>query len=102
MNLTDDLIHHLADLACLEFKDPDQVKSLKGDMNQILQFVEILNSVDVGSRQPFSHPLENLDVLSEDKPVENSLSETFLTNSPSVQGRFFKFPLVIGEPGDRD
>lgn len=54
MELTDDVVRHVARLAALEISD-DELESLKNELSDILGYVAQLSEVDTSNVQPTSH-----------------------------------------------
>lgn len=94
-----DQVRHVAKLARLaipEDKLPDFTQKLEG----ILEYVAVLNEVDVTGVEPTSHALKMSNVLREDVVRDGLALEAVLANAPDKDGAFFKVPKVIG--GDED
>lgn len=92
-------VRHVAKLARLaipEEKLPDFTQKLEG----ILEYVAILNEVDVTNVEPTSHALKMSNVLREDVVRPGLSLDDVLRNAPDKDGAFFKVPKVIG--GDED
>lgn len=92
-------VRHVAKLARLaipEEKLPDFTQKLEG----ILEYVAILNEVDVTGVEPTSHAMKMSNVLREDVAREGLSLDAVLQNAPDRDGPFFKVPKVIG--GDED
>ncbi|MFT3788943.1 MAG: Asp-tRNA(Asn)/Glu-tRNA(Gln) amidotransferase subunit GatC [Tepidisphaeraceae bacterium] len=86
----------LARLAIPEEKLPDFTKKLES----ILEYVDLLNEVNVDGVEPTAHAIKMSNVLREDVVKPSLDLEKVLANSPDVDGPFFKVPKVIG--GDED
>jgi len=85
-------VEHIANLAKLEL-GKKEVEKMQGEMNQILEYVEMLNQVDASKIAPTSHsvPLEN--VYREDNP-EKDKSE-MLNQAPETEKDFIKVKGVL-------
>ncbi|AEH51148.1 Asp-tRNA(Asn)/Glu-tRNA(Gln) amidotransferase subunit GatC [Pseudothermotoga thermarum] len=72
IKVDDALVKRLEELARLKLTD-EQRKSIQKDMNEILQYMELLNEVDVSNVEPMYTPVEESATLREDevKPFEN-------------------------------
>ncbi len=88
-------VEHIARLARLEFSDAEKEK-LTHELNEILRYVEQLNSVDTENVEPLSHVIELSNRLREDKVTAGLSSDEALQNAPSKTDKFFKVPKVIG------
>ena len=94
-----DQVRHVAKLARLAIPEerlPDFTQKLEG----ILEYVAILNEVDVTNVEPTSHALKMSNVLREDVVRPGLALDDVLRNAPDKDGAFFKVPKVIG--GDED
>ncbi|MBN8551231.1 MAG: Asp-tRNA(Asn)/Glu-tRNA(Gln) amidotransferase subunit GatC [Deltaproteobacteria bacterium] len=87
----------LARLARLTLSGAETTK-LTGDLNSILGYVKVLESVDVSKIEPMSHVHGSTNVFRNDV-VEPSLPvEQVLAGAPDSSGRFIRVPIVI-DPG---
>ena len=84
-------IAHLARIAVKE----DEVEHLKGELNDMLAFVEQLSEVDVAGVEPMTSvtPMEmkkRLDVV-----TDGEIADDIMKNAPAVQDHFFLVPKVV-------
>ena len=94
MEVNDDLINNLAQLARLEFNDAER-DEIKTDLQKMIAFIDKLNELDTTGVEPLLHMSENVNVLREDE-VKGSISrEDALKNAPLHDEHFFKVPKVI-------
>jgi aspartyl-tRNA(Asn)/glutamyl-tRNA(Gln) amidotransferase subunit C len=94
MNVNDEMIDKLANLARLEFGAKEK-EEIKNDLEQMIVFIDKLNELDTTGVEPLLHMSENINVLREDE-VSGTLSrEDALKNAPMHDGQFFKVPKVI-------
>lgn len=94
MEVNDDLINNLAQLAKLEFNDAER-NEIKNDLQKMIAFIDKLNELDTTGVEPLLHMSENVNVLREDE-VKGSISrEEALKNAPLHDEQFFKVPKVI-------
>ena len=94
MEVNDDLINNLAQLARLEFNDAER-DEIKNDLQKMIAFIDKLNELDTTGVEPLLHMSENVNVLREDE-VKGSISrEDALKNAPLHDEQFFKVPKVI-------
>ena len=89
-------VEHIAELAKLEFTDAEKEK-FTHQMNQILEYMEQLNSLDTSNVEPLSHVIELSNVFRADEVKTNISTEDALKNAPAKNEQFFKVPKVIGE-----
>ena len=94
MEVNDEMVDKLANLARLQFNDSEK-KSIKTDLQKMIQFVEKLNELDTTGVEPLLHMSDNVNVLREDE-VKGSIERSEgLKNAPQQDGVFFKVPKVI-------
>ena len=89
-------VEHIAKLAKLEFTDAEKEKFTQ-QMNQILEYMEQLNSLDTSNVEPLSHVIELSNVFRADEAKPGVSTEEALKNAPAKDEQFFKVPKVIGE-----
>jgi len=90
-------IDALAALARIRLSEKEK-QSLKGDLSDILAYVEQIKELDTKDVQPLSHVLDIEDVFREDVVRgENDIAEKVIAVLPesSKDGRFFRVPKVI-------
>lgn len=96
MAITIQDVEHIAKLAKLEFTDAEKEK-FTHQMNQILEYMDKLNSLDTSKVEPLSHVIELSNVFREDEVKPGVSTEDALKNAPAKNEQFFKVPKVIGE-----
>ena len=94
MEVNDDLINNLAQLARLEFNDTER-DEIKSDLQKMIAFIDKLNELDTTGVEPLLHMSENINVLREDEVKGSISSEAGLKNAPLHDEHFFKVPKVI-------
>lgn len=94
MEVNDELIGKLANLARLEFGDEEK-QVLRNDLHKMIAFVEKLNELDTTGVEPLLHMSPEVNILREDR-VQGSVSrEKALKNAPNHNGEYFRVPKVI-------
>jgi aspartyl-tRNA(Asn)/glutamyl-tRNA(Gln) amidotransferase subunit C len=89
-------VEHIAKLAKLEFTDAEKEK-FTHQMNQILEYMDQLNSLDTSNVEPLSHVIELSNVFRADEVKPGVSTEDALKNAPEKNDQFFKVPKVISE-----
>ena len=89
-------VEHIAKLAKLEFTDAEKEK-FTHQMNQILEYMDQLNSLDMSNVEPLSHVIELSNVFRADEVKPGVSTEDALKNAPEKNDQFFKVPKVISE-----
>jgi aspartyl-tRNA(Asn)/glutamyl-tRNA(Gln) amidotransferase subunit C len=80
--------------------DEASLARLTPQLESILEYVRLLNEVDVTGVEPMAHALPVSNVLRDDVVGASLPIEKVLQNAPETDGAFFKVPKVIG--GDED
>lgn len=94
MEITDDLVEHIAHLARLEFEG-EKKEAIKSDLTKIIGFVDQLNSVDTEGVEPLIFMTNSIDVLREDEVKETITQVEALKNAPHKDSDYFKIPKVL-------
>ena len=94
MNVNDELIDKLSNLARLQF-NAEEKEEIKNDLQKMIGFIDKLNELDTTGIEPLLHMSDNVNVLREDE-VQGSISrEDAFKNAPLHDEQFFKVPKVI-------
>ena len=96
MAITIQDVEQIAKLAKLEFTDAEKEK-FTHQLNQILEYMDQLNSLDTSTVEPLSHVIELSNVFRKDEVKSGVPTEEALKNAPEKNEQFFKVPKVIGE-----
>lgn len=93
--LSRDDVLKLAALSKLTLSD-DEVEKLRGELSEILNYVEMLNQVDVEGLQPTYQVTGLQNVTRPDEPRDYGYKpEDLLKNAPAVQDNQFKVKRVL-------
>lgn len=96
MSLTKDEVLKVAHLARLEFKELE-IEKFRGDLNNILSFIEKLKEVDTSGVEPM-YQVNNLENVLRPDLVKKSLDKDLaLKNAPQKDEGMFIVPKVVGE-----
>ncbi len=85
----------IAELSRLKISE-NELGKFTEQMNQMLNFVGRLGSLDTSKITPTSHATLITNAFREDKAVASPVREAALEMSPDHEGHFFKVPQVIG------
>ena len=96
MSVTIKDVGHVAKLARLAFSETEKEK-LTHQLNDILHYIEKLNTLDTTNVEPLSQVVEETNALRADKVQPSLPQEEALKNAPDRTEKFFKVPKVIGE-----
>ena len=94
MKISEDVIIHIAKLADLNLK-PEEVSKYAGDLEEILNFAEIINNVDTSNIDETIMTNQNYNVFRKDEVVNFENREELLKNAPSKDEGMFQIPKVI-------
>lgn len=94
MKVSKEEIEHIAKLANLNLTQSEIEKYAK-DMDNIIDFVEILNNEDTQGVKPSKTVLENYNVFREDEIEEFKNPEVLLQNAIQPENGMFKVPKVV-------
>ena len=95
MKITEKDVRYIAELAHLRLDD-EEVSAYRGEMEQILTYVDKLNELDTESVEPMSHVLaSDRNVLREDTRTGSFEHDKALSNAPISGAGHFKVPRVI-------
>ena len=94
MSVTRDDVAYVANLARLR-PDEKETELLVRDMNQILEYMELLNQVDTSGVEPLEHVIELPTRLRKDEALPPLNHEAALKNAPDADADHFRVPKVI-------
>lgn len=94
MEITDELIDHISNLAKLSFEG-EKKDAIKKDLNNILHFMEKLSAVNTDNVEPLIFLSEEINVLREDIPKQTASHEDALRNAPKKDSDYFRIPKVL-------
>jgi aspartyl-tRNA(Asn)/glutamyl-tRNA(Gln) amidotransferase subunit C len=97
MEVNDELINNLSNLACLEFNTGEK-DEIKKDLERMISFVEKLNELETTGVEPLLHMGDEINALRADLVQGSSSRPEALRNAPSTDGIYFKVPKVIKNP----
>ncbi|MGH7156562.1 MAG: Asp-tRNA(Asn)/Glu-tRNA(Gln) amidotransferase subunit GatC [Candidatus Saccharimonadales bacterium] len=93
--LSRDDVLKLAALSKLRLSD-EEIEKLRGELSEILDYVEILNQVDVSGLEPTYQVTGLKNVMRADEPRDyDYTAEELLKNAPAVQDNQFKVKRVL-------
>jgi len=94
MTLDSDDVKKIAHLARLAIDEAD-IPAYAGNLSDILQLVEQMDSVDTEGVTPMAHPLDEVQRLRADEVTESNQREDFQTCAPLTQDGLYLVPKVI-------
>lgn len=75
-------VSYVANLARMELTD-EETKLFQGQLDQVLEYVEQLNELDVSNVQPTAHAVPLVNVLRADEPRESLDNDIVTANAPA-------------------
>jgi aspartyl-tRNA(Asn)/glutamyl-tRNA(Gln) amidotransferase subunit C len=84
-------IAHLARIAVKE----DEVEHLKGELNDMLAFVEQLSEANVAGVEPMTSVIPMVMKKRPDVVTDGEIADDIVKNAPAVQDHFFLVPKVV-------
>ena len=94
MALSQDDVAKVARLARLKLSDEETV-SLAGQLSRILDYVAILDELDVDNVEPMVHAVDLSNVLRPDELTPSLPRTAALANAPKTDGKYFLVPAII-------
>ena len=94
MKIDDATVHNIAHLARIKVNDAE-VKTLEGELNGILQWVEQLNEVDTQNVEPMTCVIDMRPKMRADEITDGGYPEDIVKNAPEHAGTFFVVPKVV-------
>jgi len=94
-DLNNETVKALSKLCRIELNE-EEISSLSADLKRVLDYVELLQEVDMSHLIPFSHVEEQgIDSLRSDEIAIRLTREEFLANAPDQVGGMIRVPPVI-------
>lgn len=94
MKITTQEVGYVAHLARLDIDEAEK-ETFTSQLNNILQYMEILNAVDTEGVSPMTHAISQSNVFREDEEKESIGVERALANAPDGDMGFFGVPRII-------
>jgi len=92
MKIDDKLLAKLEKLSMIKVENRDEMIS---DLNQIVEFVEILGEVNTDDVEATFNVLNASTPMRDDSPVDNNVVESILSHAPKTEGNYFIVPKII-------
>jgi len=92
MKIDAKLIQRLENLSMLEIEDKEKMAK---DLEEIVEFVEMLNELDTSNIDATFSTLNNPTPLREDEPVNSEIIEDVLKHAPKAKDGYFIVPKII-------
>ncbi|ADR36612.1 Asp-tRNA(Asn)/Glu-tRNA(Gln) amidotransferase subunit GatC [Oceanithermus profundus] len=96
MDVTPDLVRHLADLSRLEL-DEAEIERIIPELRSLLAYFESLDELELEGLEELVRPIDSENVLRADEPTPGLEQAEALTLAPEREDGFFKLPRVVEE-----
>lgn len=87
-------VEHVALLSRLDLSETELDK-FTGQLDAILEYIDVLNQVDTSAVEPMAHVLEIRNVMRADEVQPSLPREAALQNAPDAEDGFFKVPKIV-------
>jgi aspartyl-tRNA(Asn)/glutamyl-tRNA(Gln) amidotransferase subunit C len=87
-------VEHVALLSRLELSE-QELDKFTGQLDAILEYIDVLNQVDTTAVEPMAHVLEIRNVMRADEVQPSLPREAALQNAPDAEDGFFKVPKIV-------
>ena len=94
MSIDKDTVKRVARLARLSVTE-DEAENLKGELNSILDWVELLNEVDVDGVVPMTAVVDQEMKKRDDVINDGDYADRVTSNAPASEDNYFMVPKVI-------
>jgi aspartyl-tRNA(Asn)/glutamyl-tRNA(Gln) amidotransferase subunit C len=96
MAITDDDVRKLEALAMLHLSDADRAR-MRAHLEHILEYMRILDGIEVTNVEPTSQVVASANVLREDVVAPSFANDDMLRNAPDARAPFYRVPRFVGE-----
>jgi aspartyl-tRNA(Asn)/glutamyl-tRNA(Gln) amidotransferase subunit C len=94
VELTLEEVQRVALLARLRLTSEEEAQ-LTSQLTKILHYMDKLGALDTSGIEPFTHALDNVPALREDKVSNTPDPDNLLANAPAKEQTFFRVPKII-------
>jgi aspartyl-tRNA(Asn)/glutamyl-tRNA(Gln) amidotransferase subunit C len=94
MDISNELIDKLSDLAKLQFEGEEKER-IKQDLNKILSFVDKLSELDTHNVEPLIFMSDAVNVLRDDIVKQEINHEEAMLNAPKKDSDYFRVPKFL-------
>jgi aspartyl-tRNA(Asn)/glutamyl-tRNA(Gln) amidotransferase subunit C len=94
MSVDQTTVRRIAKLARIEVSDA-AVPALEGELNSILDWIEMLNEVDTDGVAPLTSVVETEMKKRDDVVTDGDKPDDILANAPATEDHFFMVPKVV-------
>ena len=89
-------VGYVANLACIDLTAEEQ-QLFQGQLDQVLNYVEQLNELDVSHVEPTAHAIPVYNVVRKDEPGVSLDHERVIANAPAASNGQIRVPKIIDQ-----
>lgn len=94
MEITKEMVDYVSELSRLRLDEQSKEK-MRGELEQIIAYMDVLNTLDTTGVEPMSHVFPVKNVLREDEVKPSSPRQALLANAPAPDGAAFLVPKAV-------
>lgn len=94
MNITPELVEHIADLSRLELEAGEK-RDMTAELERIVAYMDVLDKLDTTGVEPMSHIFPVKNVLREDEAAPSQDRAELLAGSPAPDREAFLVPKTV-------
>lgn len=99
--ITSEIVGYISNLAKLRLSS-EEMQQMQKDMQQILDYAEVLNRIDTDGVEPMTQPLTYGNVFRCDEAVSDSSGEEILSCIPNRDDGQYLVPFTLEHGGNQD
>ena len=94
MKITAEIIDYVSSLARLELSGEEKTK-IENEFEKIIDYMDVLNTLDTNGVEPMSHVLPQVNVFREDEAKPSVDRSEILKNAPDARDGAFTVPQAV-------
>ena len=94
MKITEELVDYVSTLSRLRLPQEEKAK-MAGELEQIVTYMDTLNTLDTDGVEPMSHTFPRKNVLRADEVVPSADREVLLSGAPDRDEETFRVPKAV-------
>ena len=94
MEITKEMVDYVSTLSRLKLDEAAKEK-MQGELQQIIAYMDVLNTLDTEGVEPMSHVFPVKNVLREDETAPSMDRGELLKNAPATDGGTFLVPKAV-------
>ena len=94
MKITKELVEYVANLSRIKL-DEKSTEKMQTELGAVIDYMEVLNSLDTKDIEPMSHVFTVTNVMRDDEVIESYDKEELLKNAPEHTDETFVVPKTV-------